>query len=299
MRTFKEIKAHYHFTEEDERRLTELKTVMAENAPLVMDDLHSWIMATPETARYFANDKVRERVTRMREVWFQDLFSGNYDHRYYERLIRVGQKHVKTGVEPHWLNRGINLVRSRCLEVLSLHFEDGKERLAHLLSLEKLLDINLDVITSSFIEEEIRTYSPAYRVKSALLTFSERFSQAMNLVLVLALIGLTLGVVGLFVRDVIEIFRGHYAEGLITALGSLLILWVMIELMSTEISHLKGGKIGISVFIGVALVTTIRDVLIKTLKHENPETLYYLEALILILGVIFWLVRRAEDRRET
>jgi uncharacterized membrane protein (DUF373 family) len=297
MRTFKEIKAHYRFTEEDEKRLRALKPVMTENAAQVMDDLHSWIMATPETARYFDDDKVRDRVTRLREVWFRDLFSGEYDNRYYERLIRVGQRHVKSGVEPHWLNRGINLVRSRCLEILNLHFDDGGERLAHLLSLEKLLDINLDVITSSFIEEEIRTYSTAYRVKSALLIFSERFSQAMNLVLVLALMGLTIGVVGLFVRDVIEIFQGHYAEGLITALGSLLILWVMIELMSTEISHLKGGKIGISVFIGVALVTTIRDVLIKTLKHENPETLYYLEALILILGVIFWLVRKVEEKK--
>jgi uncharacterized membrane protein (DUF373 family) len=296
MRTFKEIKAHYRFTEEDEKCLRALKPLMAENAAQVMDDLHSWIMATPETARFFNDEKVRDRVTRLREVWFQDLFSGNYDTRYYERLIRVGQRHFKTGVEPHWLNRGINLVRSRCLEVLNLHFEDTGERLAHMQSLEKLLDINLDVITSSFIEEEIRTYSPAYRVKSALLTFSERFSQAMNLVLVLALMGLTIGVIGLFVRDVITIFRGHYAEGIITALGSLLILWVMIELMSTEISHLKGGKIGISVFIGVALVTTIRDVLIKTLKHDNSETLYYLEALILILGLVYWLVHRSEEK---
>ena len=296
MRTFKEIKTHYHFSAEDESHLQALKPLMAENAAQVMADLDSWIMATPETARFFNDDKVRDRVTGMREVWFQDLFSGNYDTRYYERLIRVGQRHVKTGVEPHWLNRGINLVRSRCLEVLNLHFEEPGERLAHMQSLEKLLDINLDVITSSFIEEEIRTYSPAYRMKSALVTFSERFSQAMNLVLVLALMGLTIGVIGLFVRDVIEIFRGQYAEGIITALGSLLILWVMIELMSTEISHLKGGKIGISVFIGVALVTTIRDVLIKTLKHDNSQTLYYLEALILILGLVYWLVRRSEDK---
>ena len=43
-------------------------------------------------------------------------------------------------------------------------------------------------------------------------------------------------------------------------------------------------------------MTTIRDVLIKTLKHEKPETLYYLEALILVLGVVFWLVRRSEEK---
>jgi len=296
MRTFKEIKAHYNFTEADEQRLTSLKEIMTENAPRVMETLHSWIMTTRETARYFSDDQRRERVNHLREVWFFDLFSGPYDSRYYERLIRVGQKHVKSGVEPHWLNRGINLIRGSCLEILNIHFEDAEERLAHLKSLEKILDINLDVITSSFIEEEIRTFSSANRVKSALLNFSERFSQAMNLVLVLALMGLTLAVIGLFLQDLGDMWRGNYATGIVTALGSLLILWVMIELMSTEISHLKGGKIGISVFVGVALVTTIRDVLIKTLKHEKPETLYYLEALILVLGVVFWLVRRSEEK---
>ena len=296
MRTFKEIKAHYNFTEADEQRLTSLKEIMTENAPQVMETLHSWIMTTRETARYFSDDQRRERVNHLREVWFFDLFSGPYDSRYYERLIRVGQKHVKSGVEPHWLNRGINLIRGSCLEILNIHFEDAEERLAHLKSLEKILDINLDVITSSFIEEEIRTFSSANRVKSALLNFSERFSQAMNLVLVLALMGLTLAVIGLFLQDLGDMWRGNYATGIVTALGSLLILWVMIELMSTEISHLKGGKIGISVFVGVALVTTIRDVLIKTLKHEKPETLYYLEALILVLGVVFWLVRRSEEK---
>ena len=38
--------------------------------------------------------------------------------------------------------------------------------------------------------------------------------------------------------------------------------------------------------------------LIKALKHEKPETLYCLEALILILGVIFWLVRGVEEKKE-
>ena len=72
MRTFKEIKAHYRFTEEDEKRLTALQSVMVENAPRVMDHLHSWIMATPETARFFSDEQLRERVAQLRGVWFLD-----------------------------------------------------------------------------------------------------------------------------------------------------------------------------------------------------------------------------------
>ncbi|MCL4537554.1 MAG: phosphate-starvation-inducible PsiE family protein, partial [Nitrospirae bacterium] len=63
-----------------------------------------------------------------------------------------------------------------------------------------------------------------------------------------------------------------------------------------EIAHLKGGKFHISVFIGVALVTIIRETMIATLKHERPETIYYLIAAILVIGVVYWLVKRTEDR---
>ena len=77
-----------------------------------------------------------------------------------------------------------------------------------IVSVGKILDISLDVITTSYIEEEIRTYSPVYKVKSALISFSERFSQTTNLMLVLALIGLTIGVVWLFVQDVMHLISG-------------------------------------------------------------------------------------------
>jgi flagellar biogenesis protein FliO len=36
--------------------------------------------------------------------------------------------------------------------------------------------------------------------------------------------------------------------------------------------------------------------MIATLKHERPETIYYLIAAILVIGVVYWLVKRTEDR---
>jgi uncharacterized membrane protein (DUF373 family) len=118
----------------------------------------------------------------------------------------------------------------------------------------------------------------------------------MNLVLVLSLIGLSLGVITLFISDVYRLFTGDMGKGIITALGSLLMIWVMIELMNTEISHLRGGRVRISVFIGVALVAFIRETLIVTLQKEHIEMLQYLIALIFVLGVIFWLITKAEEK---
>jgi uncharacterized membrane protein (DUF373 family) len=298
MRSFKEIKKHYDFTGEDEARLSSVSGTMAENADEAMDALDSWILGTRETAGFFTDEGRRSRVFGAHRKWFLDLFCGKYDHSYYEKLIRIGQTHVRVSVEAHYMNRAVNILRNCCISILDRSVDDAEERRRILVSVEKILDINLDIITSSYIEEELRTYSKAYRVRNALVTFSEGFSQTMNLVLIIALIGLTLGVVGLFVLDVLKLFTGSLEHGIITALGSMLILWVVIELMNTEIAHLKGGKFHISVFIGVALVAFIREALIMTLKHESSETHYYYIALIMVLGIVFWLVTKAEERNR-
>lgn len=297
MRSFKEIKAHYDFRDEDEKRLLSLKDIMTENADRAMEALHSWILNTKDAARVFSEETIKTHVFDAQRKWFIELFSGTYDSRYYERLIRIGQRHVKALVDAHYMNRAINIIRNFCVSIINEYIEPNEERIKAIISIEKILDINLDIITSSYIEEELRAYTSAYRVKNLLINFSERFSQTMNLILVLALIGLTLGIIGLFISDVQKLLTGDLESGIITALGSLLILWVVIELMDTEIAHLRGGKFQISVFIGVALVTTIRETMIATLKHEKPETVYYLVAAVFVIGVVYWLVKRTEGIR--
>lgn len=298
MRTFKEIKDNYRFTPEHSRRLVEMRPVMEEHADVIMSNLSLWIMGTKGTAEFFSEESRQRHVFEAQKKWFLDIFAGNYDSRYYEKLVRIGSIHVKYNVDAHYMNRSINIIRNSCIDILNRTVEDKGELADKIVSLDKILDINLDVITLSYIEEEIKIYSPVYKVKNVLVSFSEKFSQIMNLILVLALIGLTLGVVWLFVSDIKGLLTGdiEMERGIISALGSMLIFWVMIELMNTEISHLKGAKFQISVFIGVALVTIIRETMIATLKHENPEVIYYLVAAILVIGVVYWLVRKTEDR---
>ncbi len=296
MRSFREIKQDYRFTEEDEQRLAKLRPVMEEHADEVMGTLSLWIMGTKGAAKFFTEESRKRHVFGAQREWFLGLFTGKYDNRYYEQLIRIGSAHVAHKVDAHYMNRAVNLVKNACIGILQKLEEDQEEATNNIISVGKILDISLDVITTAYIEEELRTYSPVYKVRSALINFSERFSQTTNLLLVIALIGLTLGVVWLFVQDVMQLLSGDVERGIISALGSMLLLWLMIELMNTEISHLKGGKFHISVFVGVALVTMIRETMIATLKHEKPESIYYLIAAILVIGFVYWIVTRAEDK---
>jgi len=298
MRSFREIKHDYRFTEVDENLLVKLRPVMEEHADEVMSTLGLWIMGTKGAAKFFTEESRQKHVFGAQRDWFIRLFSGEYDNRYYEKLVHIGAVHVRYNVDAHYMNRAINLVKNACIGILQ-KLDDDKEAVTDMIiSVGKILDISLDVITTSYIEEEIRTYSPVYKVKSALINFSELFSQTTNLLLVLALIGLTLGVVWLFVQDIMHLLSGDVVGGIISALGSMLLLWLMIELMNTEIAHLKGGKFHISVFVGVALVTMIRETMIATLKHERPESIYYLIAAILVIGFVYWIVTKAEEKNK-
>ena len=298
MRSFRDIKHDYRFTEEDEHRLAQMQVLMGEHSEEIMTTLHLWITGTKGTAQFFTEESRKNHVFGAQRVWFNELFSGTYDNRFYEKLIRIGSTHVKHNVDAHYMNRAVNLVKNACIGIIQKNEENTVEATNKIITVGKILDISLDVITTAYIEEELRTYSPAYKVKSSLISFSESFSQSMNLILVLALIGLTLGVVGLFVIDVGHLIAGDLERGIISALGSMLILWLLIELMNTEISHLKGGKFHISVFIGVALVTMIRETMIATLKHEKPELIYYLIAAILVIGLVYWLVVKTEGKEK-
>lgn len=298
MRSFIELKKHYNFTAEDERRLSEIVSVMIPQVDRVVNNIHDWIIQTDTALKLFKNESIMTHIMNQVRKWLITLFSGKYDTAFYDYLIRIGQKHERAGVDPHFMNRAMNIVRNTCIDILSKEIENSEQRAKYLISLEKLLDINLDIINASYIEEEIKVYSPAYRIKSRLVSYGEIFSQFLNMTLVFGLIVVTLAVVYLCGRDIYVIFTGRLEQTIVTALGSVLILWVMLELINTEIVHLRGGKFKISVFVGVALVTTIREVMIATLRHDSIDFIASLVASVFVIGIIYWLVKKTEEERK-
>ncbi|UCG79133.1 MAG: phosphate-starvation-inducible PsiE family protein [Nitrospirota bacterium] len=301
MENLKIICEHYNFSNEDKERLRSLLPMIEEVADDCIKELHGKI-------RRLGNNEVtvslnsHPQLVHLHRTWLLDMFSGEYDKGYYNSLKRIGKVHTKENVTPHYVSVSMNAIRDYLTNLLSERIEDKERRTLLKGSINKMIDINLDIVTSSYVEEEIETLSAGYKIKNALIVFAEKFSGVMNLVLVIALIVITLGVVGLFAYDVLQLLQGDdISHGIITVLGSLLVLWVMIELMNTEISHLKGGKFNISVFIGVALVTFIRDLMIVTLEHKGEPikdlTGVYLIGVIFLLGIVYWLVIRAEGKR--
>ncbi len=295
MLTMQEIRSHYFFTEEDAGLLKSLQSLTAANADRMADEFYDFLLGIPETAEYLKDDLVLQRLKTTHKEWFVSLFSGSYDNQYLHVLQRIGHAHVRVGLKAHYVNAAMNVVRRFLIELLQENFPVLEERRKYRNAVERIIDINLDIMSASYQEEELRKVFVSHRLESQLIRAAERFTYGLNLILVLALAGVSLSVVGLFVWDIVHIFQGDVEKGILGALGTLLIIWMMIELMDNEIKTLKGGKFNILVFIGVIIVALIREILISTLRHDALETQVFLAGTLLILGVVYYLVARSQQ----
>jgi len=293
MTTMQELKDHYRFTDNDAELLRTLQPLAAQHQDRFVQEFYDYLYGLPETAAIL-NTSNRTRLRDMHIRWFMSLFDGVYDNHYLNHLNRIGYAHVKIGLNAHFVNAAMNQIRHFLLNLIDSNYSDREQRRILREATERMLDMNLDVMTASYREEEMKKVFVSRRVESLLIKLTERFTYGLNLVLVLALAGVSIAVVCLFIWDIANIFNGNVEKGILSALGELLILWMMIELMDNEIKNLKGGTFNILVFIGVIIVAMIREILISTLRHDDLTTQAFLAGTLLILGVVYYLVSRSQ-----
>ena len=293
MITMQDLRDHYRFTDQDAELLLSLQPLAEQNLERFSLEFYDFLYSLPETAKIL-NSSNRPRLREMHGSWFMSLFTGTYDNHYMNHLTRIGHAHVKVGLSVHFVNAAMNQIRHFLLCLIDDNYSDREQRRLVREAVEKILDMNLDVMSTSYREEEMKKVFVSRKVESFLIKATERFTYGLNLALVLALAGVSLSVVTLFIWDITHIFRGDMEKGILSALGSLLILWMMIELMDNEIKNLKGGKFNILVFIGVIIVAMIREILISTLRKDDLTTQAFLAGTLLVLGVVYYLVSLAQ-----
>lgn len=295
MFTMQEIKNHYLFTEEEANTLKSLLPLAVIQKDRMIEEFYDYLLSNRDTATFITAENVLERLKQSHSEWFLNLFRGTYDNQYLRTLQRIGQVHVRIGLNAHFVNSAMHMVRRFTASMIRDNYADQDDRRRMIDATQKILDLNLDIMTAAYMEEELKKVFISRRFESMLIKATERFTYGLNLILVLALVGVSLSVVGLFLWDITHIFSGKVEKGILGALGTLLILWMMIELMDSEIKALKGGRFNIQIFIGVVIVAIIREVLISTLRHDPLTTQAFLAGTLLILGVVYFLVSKSQS----
>ena len=290
----KQVKKDYNITEQDLQNIKELKPLMSKYKEEFAEFLSVTIknvFGYPENI----NKKLIETHIEKIMLWYDKFFEGKLDNDYLSFLSKIGDTHFKYRIPPTKVAGAFSYIRSWIHEKIFQNLDFDVKRKDILLSIHKFMDINQNIINSIYYEKEISKFSKVFSLKNITIGICERFSVLMHILLTTILVFLTIAATFFFIQETISTILHDPKHFLIPALGSLLIIWVLVELLHTEIQIIKGGKFKISVFIGVAMIAFVRDLLINTLKHEqNGSIPYFFLASIVGLGVIYWLVSYTE-----
>lgn len=288
------LKQEYRFTDEDAQNLQDLLPVAEQYLNGLAGHFMEYLTDLPEAQRIISVHSNKDRLEAFHRHWFRTLFQGEYDEEYLRSLKRIGKAHVRVGLPVHYVNAAMSHVRHAIQHMIHDTFPDREQRRMYRESADKILDLNLAVMTSSYRDAEMSKVFVSRSLESWLIRLSERFTYGLNLVLVLSLAGVSVGVMALFVSDIMQIFSGRPEKAIFSALGSMLILWMMIELLENEIKNLKGGSFNILVFVGVVVVAMVREILISTLRHDDLKTQAFLTLTLLVLGIVYFLISKAQ-----
>ena len=286
------LKAHYHFTKDDEALLLQMRPQIESFADDFLEGFYEFIWNFGKTADFLKDQEIIGRHREKIREWYLDLFKGSYDISYFLKLYKIGEIHVQLGLPTHYVNAAFNYVRVFTLDRIHKHCLESTDLTDKVKAFEKILDINLDTLTSSYRQEEMSRYLALSHTEKVLLRLLKKTSSYFNYLLAGALVIVAFFSVGLFGYDVYLLFSGinEVEQGILTVLGSLLILWAAIELIHQEMNHLRGGYFALEGFITLAIAALIRKILIFSLSPAKTMDVLMYGVLVLCLGLSYWLI---------
>jgi uncharacterized membrane protein (DUF373 family) len=286
------LKAHYKFTDEEVEILRSLAPRMEELTDTFADEFYDYIWGFGATAQFLKDKTIIAHHRSKIKDWFLNLFCAKYDSMYFMHLYKIGEVHVKIGLPTHYVNSAFTFVRIFILKSIEENFESKAQHIKEINAVEKIIDMNLDVLTSSYREEELSKFLSLSKIEKNILTGLKKFNSYINYFLAGALAIVAFFAIGLFIYDIYLLFFSDIKieKGILTVLGSLLVLWAAIELIHEEINHLQGKGFAIGAFIMLAMAALIRKILIYSLSSEKSEELLIIGVVIVGLSVSYWLV---------
>lgn len=293
METLEKIKLIYAFTDKDASNLKDLSGTMISVSGDFVSRVYTFISNFEDFNQFLPHEELRNKHKSELKTWFLELFTGTYDNEYLIRLKRIGEVHADIKLPSHYVSATMNFIRGYIHDIILTNFNDFNVRDSMLSSVNKILDLNMDIIISSYIDEG-KFYIASSKFETKVVKISAKFSYLLDLALIIALMIATILVLWLFFFEIYKfVFAGGgFEKVVVDILGAMLIIWAIRELLEEEVRKLKGHKFALSAFIGLAMAALLRKILIYSLTPHRIIEVGTFGFLILVLGIVYWLMNK-------
>ncbi|MGC8822481.1 MAG: protoglobin domain-containing protein [Desulfurella sp.] len=300
MGTLEKIIQIYNLTDDDISNLASLKDLAKKNANSFVEELHKFISNFDDYSKFLSSEEIKNRHKEKLKLWFLDLFNAQFNEDYLRKIKKIGEVHAQIGLPSHYVSATMNFIRSFLHSIVLENYDVYHRQEELKLSIDKILDINLDIMTSSYIDEN-QFYVAKSKIETNIVRLSSRLSYFFDVGLVSLLVLTSLLIFFLFVSDIFKFLlnsNSSFEHTVINILGAMLILWTVRELLEEEVKRLKGKKFALNVFISLAMAALLRKILIFSLEPQKSEEVAILGLLVLVLGIVYWLMNLSEQKKQ-
>lgn len=297
---YNEILKRFDFTEADKTNIEKVRDTFLEKKDKFIDDLEEYLSKDTYFTEEFGSSLTASGRDKLSD-WFTGFAGGKLNTCISEFVSDFNLNNTPKGYfYGERISAMFNFIRLWIQKKLFDIADCEWEYTAILQAYTKVINASVYVTMDTYVSRDNLDNRTDTKIKSKILSLAERASLITHSMLLVFLIFMTLGGVVNFVWHLWDLKDVAPDKLFVTALGSLLVLWVLIELINSEIKMLRGDKFRISIFVGVVLIAFIREVLIMTLKHDSDNAIPMILMLsgILILGFTYWLLTRAEQRAK-
>ncbi len=144
-----ELKRFVEFGDEDAALLGSMAEDMAPYLTGVAEKFYDQIRSNKNARAVFTGGE--EQIKRQRVVfmeWLREVFGGVYDAEYYTKRLKIGETHVRVGLDQHYMFSATELVRRELSDAIrQANSSDADKKI---IALSKLLSIDLAVMMESY-----------------------------------------------------------------------------------------------------------------------------------------------------
>jgi len=151
-----EMKRYVGFSGEDAQLLRTLGPHLEKYFPELAERFYSQIPHHPNAFRVFTGGHAQiARLKQTLQNWARGLFTGVYDEAYSTDRFQIGYRHVRIGLDQKYVISAMGIVRSFLSECLLLEFPASDERLRYARSLNRMLDLDLNLMCESYMHATV------------------------------------------------------------------------------------------------------------------------------------------------